>query len=414
MSALDSARLGALFKERARISDEWHRAEQAAQRLTLDHNEFVWAAGHAATTGGRQRAQGRAGRKGEEAEHARAHSDELRRKLDEKETEIAELITALWAASQPLLSNDTVRQLNDNLEAIRRHLQSIDSQAAPVIPALRALQAVIQDQSVLIKSVSTPQSGPRSSGKPEGDTDRPALRHNGGQAPIVQMGWKKGIPPVAEPRSPQLSDEAVAALPEQVTVVLFASEPRDRPRPDLDKEIREILAMIDQATFGDRITMRPWPAAQPFDLIPGFNRHKPHMVQFSGHGTADGVLMMGPHDRSEPVTADRLIQMFRWTGENLRMVFFNICDSEQHARAAAQFVDAAIGMRGTMHDAPARAFAAHLYSGLAFGNSLKRAFHQACTAIGDEPDSLVPQLFFRHGVDPHKVVLVRPEDGDTP
>ena len=78
--------------------------------------------------------------------------------------------------------------------------------------------------------------------------------------------------------------------------MLFASEPRDQERPDLDREIREILARIDEATFGHRIILRPWPAAQAFDLVPGMNRHKPHMVQFSGHGTADGMLMMGPHD----------------------------------------------------------------------------------------------------------------------
>ena len=102
------------------------------------------------------------------------------------------------------------------------------------------------------------------------------------------------------------------------------------------------------------------------------NRHKPHMVQFSGHGTPDGLLMMGPRDRSAPLAAGRLINMLKWAGEDLRIVFFNICDSEEHARAAARIVDAAIGMRGQMHDAPARVFAAHLYSGLAFGNSLKR------------------------------------------
>jgi hypothetical protein len=118
--------------------------------------------------------------------------------------------------------------------------------------------------------------------------------------------------------------------------------------------------------------------------------------------------MMGPRDRSEPVATDRLIQMFKWTCDELRIVFFNICDSEAHARAAAQLVEASIGMRGKMHDMPARIFAAHLYSGLAFGNSLQRAFQQACAAIGDEPDSAVPQLFFRDGLDPHKVVLVRP------
>jgi hypothetical protein len=133
------------------------------------------------------------------------------------------------------------------------------------------------------------------------------------------------------------------------------------------------------------------------------------MVQFSGHGTADGYLTMGPRDRAEPVAADRLIQMLTWAGEDLRIVLFNICDSAEHARAAAQLIDGAIGMRGKMHDAPARAFAAHLYSGLAFGHSLKSAFHQACATIGDEPDSAVPQLFFRNGRDPHKVVLVRPD-----
>ena len=55
-----------------------------------------------------------------------------------------------------------------------------------------------------------------------------------------------------------------------------------------------------------------------------------------------------------------------------------------------RFVDTAIGMHGQMHDTPARAFAAYLYSGLAFGNSVKRASHQACEAIGDEPDSARP------------------------
>jgi len=69
-------------------------------------------------------------------------------------------------------------------------------------------------------------------------------------------------------------------------------------------------------------------------------------------------------------------------------------------------------MRGDLHDSPARVFAASLYSGLAFGRSLKHAFYQACAAIGNEPDSSVPQLFFRDGTDPHEIVLVRPGNDD--
>lgn len=106
--------------------------------------------------------------------------------------------------------------------------------------------------------------------------------------------------------------------------------------------------------------------------------------------------------------------MFRWTGENPRTMLFDTCDSRPHARAAAQFVDATIGMHGTMHDIPPGAFAAHLYSGLAFGNSLARAFRQACAEIGGAPDPMVPQLLFRRGIGPYKVVLVRLEGGEGP
>ena len=102
-----------------------------------------------------------------------------------------------------------------------------------------------------------------------------------------------------------------------------------------------------------------------------------------------------------------------WLSRDLHEKETEIADLIAALWAASQPLLSA-GMRGQMHDIPARAFAAYLYSGLAFGNSVKRAFHQACAAIGDEPDSTRPRLFFRHGVDPHKVVLVRPEGGGVP
>jgi hypothetical protein len=58
----DSGRLGVLFRQRAQIADELHRAQAIAERLTLEHNELVREAGQAATAGGRQRAQVRASR----------------------------------------------------------------------------------------------------------------------------------------------------------------------------------------------------------------------------------------------------------------------------------------------------------------------------------------------------------------
>lgn len=387
MTAFDPDRMRELLQDRTRISQSLHQAQTAASSLTMEHNDYIRKADQAATAGARQRAGEQASRKGEELRKARRRTEELSSALERKEIEIADMIAALWAASQPLLSGDTLRQLSEHLGETNRRLRNIEEGTTPIGPALTGLAEAFREQSIALR----------------------VLAANSGQqdAPVVQMGWRPGAPRDTDPRSPQLSGEDIAKLPDRVTVLLFASEPRDLARPDLDREIREITEKVTTARFGDQIVLRPWPAAEPLDLIPNMNRHKPHMVQFSGHGTPDGLLMMGPRDRSVPLAADRLIQMLKWAGEDLRIVFFNICDSEQHARAAARIVDAAVGMRGQMHDAPARKFAANLYSALASGISLKRGFHQACAAIGDEPDSAIPQLFFRNGSDPHKVVLVR-------
>ena len=120
MTIFSSARLGVLVRQRAQLADDLRHAHAKTERLTLQHNELVRKAGQAPTDGGRQRAQPQAGRKGEEAARPREHADALSRHLHEKETEIADLIGALWAASQSLLSADTIRQLNDHLGA-RRH-----------------------------------------------------------------------------------------------------------------------------------------------------------------------------------------------------------------------------------------------------------------------------------------------------
>jgi hypothetical protein len=75
--------------------------------------------------------------------------------------------------------------------------------------------------------------------------------------------------------------------------------------------------------------------------------------------------------------------------------------------------DAAIGMNGEMHDTTARAFAARLHLGFAHDTSVKRASHQAYAEIGDEPYSITLQ-FFHYGVDPPKIVALRPGGGDLP
>jgi hypothetical protein len=148
VTSFSSARQGVLFRQRAQL--------QASQML--------------------------ASQRGEEAARARAHADRLSRQLHEKETEIADSIGALWAASQPLLSADTIRQVNDHLEAITDRLERADGRTATLIPELNNLRTAINNQSRLIGSLSIQRTDspdtrdyhnpcfPPNAGKPVGGT----------------------------------------------------------------------------------------------------------------------------------------------------------------------------------------------------------------------------------------------------
>jgi hypothetical protein len=426
MPVSNSDRISVLFRQRAQISAAHYKAQQAAGSLTLEHNRLIQQAEQTGRRdSSRQRAQIKAQQKGEELKKARSRMEELSRDLYQKETEIADVIAALLAASKLLSSgDDTMRQITENLAAIEQRLQRIDDGIKTITPAITGLRGAMEsaatqqsDDIQAVKSAAHANAAALTQGLRELSNESRSLRRIGEaitdaqRAAVAKLGWRD-MPEPAESRSPLLSNESMSSLPERVTILLFASEPPDQERLDLGREIREILLRIEEARFRDRIILQQWPATEPLDLIPNINKHKPHMVQFSGHGSPDGILLMGPPHRSQPLAADRLIQMLKWSSEDLRIVFFNICDSEEHARAAAQVVDGAIGMRGDIHDAPARTFAASLYSGLAFGRSLKHSFYQACAAIGNEPDSSIPQLFFRDGTDPHEIVLVRPREDD--
>jgi hypothetical protein len=143
--------------------------------------------------------------------------------------------------------------------------------------------------------------------------------------------------------------------------------------------------------------------------MPALNRYQPTIVQFSGHGEPGALLLSGDFGDTEPVPVDLLFKIFRSSADHLRMAFLNVCDSDEHAAAAAGVLDVAIGMHGRIPDTMARMFAARFYSSLAFGESVRKAFDQGLIEIDAFPEARTgPQLFHRSTIDPHEIVFVRP------
>lgn len=229
----------------------------------------------------------------------------------------------------------------------------------------------------------------------------------------------------------------------KIKILFLAANPRDTNRLSLDEEIREILKRIRGAEQGSQFAVESELALRPQELPAALMRHQPDIVHFSGHGTPDGALCLvdDATKRTQSVSAEQLVDIFRPLGREVRCVVLSACYSAAQAQAIVSCVPCVVGMSRAVRDDSATAFAAGFYEALAFGESVQTAFELGraqmglLTALGpgtamtsdqqprslskeklqDEPppDKEIPQLLLREGIDSTKLLLLaRPSGSD--
>jgi hypothetical protein len=153
------------------------------------------------------------------------------------------------------------------------------------------------------------------------------------------------------------------------------------------------------------------------DLFQALNEHEPHVVHFSGHGSAnDEIVFQDELGNSKFVSKAALTELIAATGGHIRLIVFNTCFSRNQAEAVVQHVEAAIGVGTSIGDDAARFFAAAFYGAVGFGLSVELAFKQGLAQLAVEgiPDDQRPELFTRPGLDATALVLVQaPSSGLT-
>jgi SpoVK/Ycf46/Vps4 family AAA+-type ATPase len=196
-------------------------------------------------------------------------------------------------------------------------------------------------------------------------------------------------------------------------ILFLAADPRDWRRLSLDREYREIETKLRAAEYRDSLEFISKWAVRPDDVLQALNEHRPHIVHFSGHGTAtDEILLMNDEEQAKPVTTAALTRLFAAFRGEIRLVVLNACFSKSQAQAIVQHVDCAIGMKRAIADKAAIPFAASLYRAIGFGRSVKEAFDQTVAHLAMEgfSDQDSPELLTRHGVDSAEVRLVPAPD----
>jgi hypothetical protein len=206
--------------------------------------------------------------------------------------------------------------------------------------------------------------------------------------------------------------KSLANLPKEITVLFFASNPRDQMQLYLDEEVRAINEMILKSKHRDSVKLESAWAVRPGDILQYTNQYNPTIVHFSGHGSEnDELVLMDNYGGTKLVSMESIVQAMRVANDNLRLVFFNTCFSRNQARNVAEYIDAAIGMNVSITDNAARIFSAQFYSSIGFGLSIERAFNQAKAAIMLEgiKEEDTPELFIRDGISASDIVIVAVE-----
>jgi len=170
---------------------------------------------------------------------------------------------------------------------------------------------------------------------------------------------------------------------DNVTILLLGANPLDTDPLQLDEETRAIDEALREAEYRNRFQLEQHWAVRYNELSRFLQRHKPHIVHFSGHGSASGELAFSDvGGKKHLVPPETLAELFRILRGNIRCVVLNACYSEEQAQAIAKSIDCVVGMTRKVPDAAALQFSAAFYESLGYGSSIADAFGLGCNRMG--------------------------------
>jgi hypothetical protein len=197
-------------------------------------------------------------------------------------------------------------------------------------------------------------------------------------------------------------------LPVRVGILYLGASPEVEQRIGVDREFREIAAILRESPLRSRISLNSVLAVTADELHRSLLHNHPQLLHFGGHGYETSIVVEDPAGLPREVQGDSLLKLLDVFKDDLRLVVLNACHSEAQAKKAAAFVDAVIGMAGFISDAAALSFSRGFYRALAHGADLQRAFDLGCSQIqldGSPEESGIPRLFALRDA-PRDMVLV--------
>ena len=164
------------------------------------------------------------------------------------------------------------------------------------------------------------------------------------------------------------------------TILILASNPYGDLR--IDREIRDLTAAIERSKNAEEFAVVDKLAVRPSDLQEIFDKNKPYVVHFCGHGAGEeGLVLENDQSGEQLVSNQALSGLFNLFGQDVECVLLNACTTEVQADAIGKHVPYVIGTSREILDRAAYFFAVGFYKSLGNGESIEVSFARGCNAV---------------------------------
>jgi hypothetical protein len=189
-----------------------------------------------------------------------------------------------------------------------------------------------------------------------------------------------------------LPSDSGLELQKNKVILFFAANPQYTHPLRLDKEVRDIEDELNKSRNKDKIKLIKLSAIRISDLQDSLLEHSPEFVHFAGHGTEEGIILLGDDDNEKIVKSESFAELFRLFDDVVQCVFLNSCYSESQASVIKQYIPNVIGMKKEVGDNTAIEFAKAFYKGIVAGKDVRFSFEFAKNSIdlNDIPGKNVP------------------------
>lgn len=168
---------------------------------------------------------------------------------------------------------------------------------------------------------------------------------------------------------------------DMIKILFLGASPIDEVRLRIDEEVREIENGLKLATLRDQFELKTKWAITTKSLQQSMLDENPTIVHFSGHGHTSGIAVEDSLGNSKLIDNDAIGSLFELFSEKIECVILNSCHSESQAKEIAKHIPYVIGMKSSINDKAAIAFAVGFYTALGAGKDIKFAFKMGTVAV---------------------------------